>query len=115
MIYTIKRRKQLNAQYITAHQPEDFILVSFCGCERLQLVRPPQYAIKLDSVEYAEAVAARYWLDHREPMPVLVRVVVNVRTGQEAYDVNYVNPNNPHDINLLAQYLTHTDDYAVNR
>ena len=113
MIYTFKRRKQLNAQYIAIHQPRDYTFHQFGGCERLQLVRPPLYATRLDGVKYAESLAAKYWLDYRLPMPILVRVITNARTGSEAYDVNYVNPNNHHDIELVERYIATTTVYAI--
>ena len=113
MLYTIKLRKELNALFLHRHQPTGFTLQNFGGCERMLLDQPPQYAIKLDDVRRAESLAAKYWLRFREPMPVLVRVVSNARTGQEAYDVNYLNPNRPHDIELVERYISHTTVYAI--
>lgn len=113
MIYTVKHRKRLNAQYLLLHQPDGYTLKQFACSERLLLDRPPRYAVKLSDAPHAEAIAARYWLDYRSPMPVLVRVTTDARTGSQAYDVNYVNPNNPHNIELLGHYLDHTEVYAV--
>lgn len=112
MIHTIKHRKKLNAQYLLYHQPDGYKLKYFASSERLLLDRPPIYAVKLSDARHAEALAARYWLDYRWPMPVLVHVTTDARTGHQAYDVNYVNPNNPHDIELVAHYLEHTEVYA---
>ena len=54
-----------------------------------------------------------YWLRHREPIPILVEVTADVTTGRKGYDVNYLNPNNPNDIELVSRYLTHTAVYTV--
>lgn len=113
MIYTVKIRKQLNARYILRHKPDEYKLKQFAGSERLQLDRTPKYAKKVIDVCHAHALAVKYWLDYGLPMPVLVRVTVDARTGSEAYDVNYVHPHNPHDIELVGRYLTHTEVYAV--
>lgn len=113
MIYTVKIRKQLNARYLTYHKPDEYKLKQFAGSERLLIERPPEYATKLIDVHNAHALALRCWLDYGFPMPVLVRVTVDARTGSEAYDVNYVHPHNPHDIELVGRYLTHTEVYAV--
>lgn len=113
MIYTIKRRKELNALYITRHHPADYSLQSFAGCERMQLFRPPHYATPIDSVQRLEGIAASYWLRHREPIPILVEVTADAVTGRKCYDVNYLNPNNPNDIELVSRYLAHTAVYTV--
>lgn len=113
MIYTVKIRKQLNARYLAYHKPDGYKLKQFAGSERLQLDRPPKYAKKVIDVCHAHALAVRYWLDYGLPMPLLVRVTLDASTGSEAYDVNYVHPRNPHGIELVGRYLTHTEVYAV--
>lgn len=113
MIYTVKIRKQLNARYLKYHKPDEYKLKQFASCERLLVNRPPKYATRLCDVRHAEALAAKYWIDYGLPMPVLVRVTVDARAGSEVYDVNYVHPRNPHGIELVGRYLTHTEVYAV--
>ena len=113
MIHTIKHRKKLNEIFLLHHQPDGYQLKQFAGCERLLIDRPPRYAVKLSDVRQAEALAAKYWLEYRFLMPVLVRVITDARTGRQAYDVNYVNPKNPHDIELVGHYIEHTEVYAL--
>ena len=114
MIYTIKQRKTLNALFIQRHHHACcYSLQSFAGCERMQLYRPPIYATRIDSVQRLEGIAAMYWLRHREPIPILVEITADVTTGRKGYDVNYLNPNNPNDIELVSRYLNHTAVYTV--
>lgn len=114
MIYTIKQRKALNALFFKRHHHACCCsLQNFAGCERMQLYQPPIYATRIDSMQRLEGIAAMYWLRRREPIPILVEVTADVTTGRKGYDVNYLNPNNPNDIELVSRYLTHTAVYTV--
>lgn len=113
MVYTINMRKEFNARLISERGLTDYRLVHFGPCERMHLMSLPCGALRVESQRHAEALSARYWLERRQPMPVLIRIRGFSAMGNPCYDVNYANPNNPNDMALLDRYIKENEVYAL--